>query len=50
MKNKGYANLGGANKVHYERCASGVLDGWGGGGGSNCILSLPDTNLSFTNL
>ena len=21
-----------------------------GGGGSNCILSLPDTNLSFTNL
>ena len=51
MKNKGYANLGrgGPNKVHYGRCASGVLDGWGGGGG-NCILSLPDTNLSFTNL
>ena len=48
MKNKGYANLGGAggaNKVHYGRCASGVLKGWG-----NCILSLPDTNLSFTNL
>ena len=22
----------------------------GGGGGGNCILSLPDTNLSFTNL
>ena len=50
MKNKGYANLGGANEVHYGRCASGVLDGWGGGGGGNCILSLPDTNLSFTNL
>ena len=32
MKDKGYANLGGANKVHYGRCASGVLDGWGGGG------------------
>ena len=31
MKNKGYANLGGgANKVHYGRCASGVLEGWGG--------------------
>ena len=24
--------------------------GEGGGGGGNCILSLPDTNLSFTNL
>ena len=39
--------------MHYGRCASGVLDGWGGGGGGvggNCILSLPDTNLSFTNL
>ena len=22
----------------------------GGGGGGNCIFSLPDTNLSFTNL
>ena len=24
--------------------------GEAGGGGGNCILSLPDTNLSFTNL
>ena len=54
MKNKGYADLGGgANKVHYGRCASGVdvqVAYWTGGGGGNCILSLPDTNLSFTNL
>ena len=25
MKNKGYAKFCGANKVHYGRCASGVL-------------------------
>ena len=24
MKNKGYKNFGGAKKVHYGRCASGV--------------------------
>ena len=24
VKNKGYAKFGGANKVHYGRCASGV--------------------------
>ena len=38
MKNKGYADLGGggANKVHYGRCASGVdvqVAYWTGGGG-----------------
>ena len=47
MKDKGYANLGGG-----IRCIMGDVQVgyWTGGGAGNCILSLQDTNLSFTNL
>ena len=51
MKDKGYANLGGGGGGGVRCIMGDVQVGyWTGGGAGNCILSLPDTNVSFTNL